>query len=385
MKKLFLLFLALVLMCSAAVAETPPEAVNPVPDEILALFNGPAWVEYHIPRVTGMPEYYAFTHYVDASGYGAGLIILRKDDRNVLCLLEYLDGRWRVTGRNHEALPQSADVPYLYCEIYGQLEVYLSGEDDGTLFFCREGNAWYIDYVQRSADQLHAYVREDGIRYCFYERGAAEYYAACMVYGIYERGFEQFNWMYFPSTPEEAELRLTYAPIIPQNQDDPNALGTPVEINFRKGEKYDVFSAPGRDSYRPANGKAEMSTNDWVQVFGEEAGWLLVQYDVSSEQMRFGYIDASALPRNAPVRRLEWAAITYEALRETYLTDDPLYSRKPLIRIGANDEVTCLGTMGSWLYVETTAGGKTIRGFVPAADVAPVEPDEGWNILDPNG
>ena len=69
----------------------------------------------------------------------------------------------------------------------------------------------------------------------------------------------------------------------------------------------------------------------------------------------------------------------------TWLTDDPLNSCKTLMQLSSGDEVTCLATMGEWLYVETTLSGKTVRGFIPVAAAAPVEPAQGWDVLNPNG
>ena len=380
---MLLLVLMLVLLCGTALADQ--EARNPVPQEIRALFESSAWDKYEIPRVTDAPEYYAYAGYDQGDGYGAALIILRdeSENRNVLCLVEKKNGTWRLTSRNHEALPRSEEVPYLYCEMYGQLEVYfdISEPAPDTLLFNRRSNGkWYLSWMESAERDVCASVQESRI---VYYTGRDNQYSET-VYGVYDSAFEAFNWYYFPATPDAAQESMTYAPVIPQNPGDASALASPVQISFRKGEKYDVFSAPGRRSYRPANGKAVMSTNDWVQVFGEEDGWLLVQYDISSEQMRFGYIDASALPRGTEVRTLQWQRTPCVTRCNTSLTDDPLNSAKTLLRLRGGEEVTCLATMGSWLYVETETGGKTIRGFLPAQDVDVVN-EQDWEQLNPNG
>ena len=53
--------------------------------------------------------------------------------------------------------------------------------------------------------------------------------------------------------------------------------------------------------------------------------------------------------------------------------------------LAPGEQVTCLATMGDWLYVETTLSGKAVRGFIPVAAAAPVEPEQGWDVLNPNG
>ena len=62
------------------------------------------------------------------------------------------------------------------------------------------------------------------------------------------------------------------APDIPQGT--LNAEVTP----FTPGQTYAVYSAPDSRSIRGAKGRARVSTNGWIQVFGAEGDWLLVQY-----------------------------------------------------------------------------------------------------------
>lgn len=378
-----LLTMLLALACMTAAAEEVPAMKNSIPAQILDLFEAPAWAEYHVPTATDYPAYYAFVMEEYNDGSAAAMIILREEseERNVLCLLEKTKDRWRITGRNHEALPRGEAVPYLYQEIPGQFEVHWGSWEDGTtasLYFRLESDEWLLTEVNDESRSLRATVHGDGISYAIYGANGRYQYTASAE-GVYDRSFEAFQWAYFPVNVEEARAILSNPPQIPGN------FLHPVEVDFRTGEKYDVYAAPGRGSYRPAGGKAEMSTNDWVQVFGEENGWLLVQYDISSGQMRFGYISAEALPANTGVRELEWASIACETAADTWMTDDPLNSCKTLLRLQKGEGMTCLASMGTWMYVETQTGGRTIRGFVPAEDVLVVTPEGGWDSLYPNG
>ncbi len=364
MKKLLTRFLALmmVLTMTPAMAET---VRNPIPDEIAELFDVPAWEEYHIPTVTGLPEYNAFVQDGDAA-----LIILREEseDRNVLCLLEKKNGEWRITARNHEALPRGEEVPYLYCEIPGQMEVYW---DNGCVYFTKENGKWLLYHVRDQARNLYAWVHDNKILYydALNEGGKPSEESA---YGIFDRRFAAFNWGNFPKTLEEARDKLTNPPITPTD------FYTPETITLRANEKYDVFSAPGRDSYRAANGKAVMSTNDWVQIFGEEDGWLLVQYDISRDRMRFGYIDVSALPKNAEVQSLHWYDLPAQTIKySTAVTDDPLASGATICMLSQGDQVRVLSSFDNWYYIETTNEyGQLLRGFVPEACIDIVYPDD---------
>ena len=386
MKKFFLLMLTLMLTLCAACA-----LADTVPEEIADLFDVKAWEGYEVARTNTEEEGYAcFLCDEDAiiGGQPVGLVIVSKGDHNVLCLVQKRSGQWRITGRNHNAIPDGDIIPALYFDLQDDIDiVYGKNPLQGVISISLKYDGRNVSFdgmvFEDGAESTEAIIREGSIRYNFFDDLAYTGYET--VYGVYDASFEAFNYRYFPKSPAEADAILTTAPDIPRNTGDPIAMPRPQEPSLRTGEKYDVFSAPGRSSYRPANGKAVMSTNDWVQVFGQEDGWVLVQYDISSGQMRFGYVDASVLPRGVQVPVLAWAEIPYEVVSDTWLTDDPLNSCKTLMTLAPGEQVTCLATMGDWLYVETTLSGKTVRGFIPVAAAAPVEPAQGWDVLNPNG
>lgn len=387
MKKCILMMLTLMLTLCAATA-----LADKVPEEIVELFSTKAWEGYEVARSNAESDGYACflcDEGVIVGDHPVGMVIMRKGDHNVLCLLQKRNGAWRITGRNHNAIPDGDVIPGLVFDLQDDITLIYGGKPvDGvhTISLKVEGkNVRFGGMVCDTAGDTStvAAIGDGVIEYVTYKDLA--YQGTKRVYGVYDASFEAFNYRYFPKTAAEADAILTVAPVIPKNQGDPIAMPRPQEPALRTGEKYDVFSAPGRSSYRPANGKAVMSTNDWVQVFGEENGWVLVQYDITSGQMRFGYVDASVLPRGVQVPQLSWAEIPYTVVTATWLTDDPLNSCKTLMQLNSGDEVTCLATMGGWLYVETTLSGKTVRGFIPVDAAAPTEPVGGWDTLYPNG
>lgn len=386
MKKILAMLLALAIVLCAL-----PVMADTVPAEIRALFEVPAWEGYEIARSSsggGEAAFFLAEEGVIVGGNPLGLVIVRKGNHNVLCVLQKRNGAWRITGRNHNAIPDGDDIPCIYFDLQDDITLEFGSQPENIVTISLKYDGRTVRFGGMIIDVdgetwVEATIRGDGISYNDWED--MTFRGTKTVYGVYDASFEAFNYRYFPKTPEAADALLTVAPVIPKNQGDPNALLSPVELNLRTGEKYDVFSAPGRGSYRPAKGKAVMSTNDWVQIFGEEGGWVLVQYDISSGQMRFGYVDASVLPRNAAVRQLQWAQIPYTVCRDTYLTDDPLNSCKTLMQLENGTQVTFLATMGDWLYVETTLSGKTVRGFIPVECAVPTEPAQGWDTLYPNG
>lgn len=153
------------------------------------------------------------------------------------------------------------------------------------------------------------------------------------------------------------------APVIPQG-----TLNAQV-VEFEKDDLFPVFSAPDSHSLRGANGRAAVSTNDWIQVFGRDGKWLLVQYDITDDHYRIGYITKKALPEGTTASELIFTDTTGTLNKDTVVTDDPLMSQSELVKLHANAEVKCLGTMGSWTYVEAEQDGKKLRGFVPTENL----------------
>lgn len=159
-------------------------------------------------------------------------------------------------------------------------------------------------------------------------------------------------------------------------EDDPvQGIGTPEipagtlsadVFGFDASQTYAVYSAPDIESIRGAGGKSKVSTNDWVQVFGREGDWLMVQYDVNDKFYRIGYISAKAIPTGMSVPNLNLTNDAVVTMDKVNVTDDPLGNQGTLVEISADSHVTRLGTMGDWSYIEGTKDEKLFRGFVPS-------------------
>ncbi|MEG1092416.1 MAG: hypothetical protein RSE38_13845, partial [Acinetobacter sp.] len=124
-----------------------------------------------------------------------------------------------------------------------------------------------------------------------------------------------------------------------------------------------VVAKSGEEYGQAGNGKAVVSTNDWIQVFGEENGWIFIQYDISSDHMRIGWIDANALPRKATVLDLAFSPVKARTAYEIDLTDDPMNSQISIATIAQGIQVDWLATLGEWAYIESS-NVEPIRGFV---------------------
>lgn len=138
-------------------------------------------------------------------------------------------------------------------------------------------------------------------------------------------------------------------------------------------EKLSVYSTPGQQGWRAANGKASVNLNDSAGLYTfhiVENGWELIQYQVSLRTSRIGYIhhgdDSSGFPDG-----LGWQLLPTVTTTETYFTDDPGVSQYQQAKIPSGTAMTMLGRWGwDYAYVETMADGKPARGFIPLRDVA---------------
>lgn len=158
-----------------------------------------------------------------------------------------------------------------------------------------------------------------------------------------------------------------------------------------KGKKLAVYSAPDEDSYRSSEGKASMSTGGQYAVWGEENGWTMISYEVSTRTSRIGYVHADL----ADGVELSWAEIPMTAAVDTFLTDDPFVSQFAQAYIPAGAQVNVLTRSGEYYaYVAWEQNGQPIRGFVPMKDLQPLYDtamttgrdflytDSRWDVMD---
>lgn len=153
------------------------------------------------------------------------------------------------------------------------------------------------------------------------------------------------------------------APFIPEAESE-YVVPQPCSAALRSG-KWDVYSGPGTQYYREANGKASVSTNDWIQVFGREGEWVLIQYRVSGAKLRFGYVHQSALADPSLVPELKFESVPLEQDND-FVTSDPLGISERIDLSGESWPMTRLAVLGgeTWMYVELTLpNGKPARMF----------------------
>ena len=228
-----------------------------------------------------------------------------------------------------------------------------------VVYHWENGGFKLMSYRDRDYDWINCIVDDQGVRYREFLAGERTGY----VPGVLQRDLRYVSFDALPRTIRALQDSLSHAPTIPQGE------LSAQKVRFTGGRKYPVYSAPSETSLRGGKGKALVSTNDWIQVFGQDKGFILIQYDITRDHMRFGYIDAAALPKNTQVKALNFSGRLMKAKAATPLTDDPLNSRAALGSLAAGQDVVQLATMGAWVYVETTLNGLAARGFVPAGSL----------------
>lgn len=140
-----------------------------------------------------------------------------------------------------------------------------------------------------------------------------------------------------------------------------------------------VYTAPSREAYRGANGRAEISLKEPFDIWGtlkDLSGngktWLLIEYDIHAGKKRVGFVEKSALESFGSVNSDELVNVdlmmTVE--RDTVVTDDPHGSMRRLATIDKGCEVGAICRLDdTWAYISTEIEGKRAYGFVKMSDL----------------
>lgn len=368
MKKLFAVLFILCVFYTCSV--TAFAATDQLPDEILDVLDE-KWDGWTVPSETYKTANGKYepdndspaSYYYDEHGHAAAVAVISKNGKNRMVILEKKNGEWKVVASSISAVLQGEWIPSISCETYGQFDIHYSSRPYAEPIYCaieREDNGqWYFTRYEYSSEEngrIRIWISPDCLTFYSDENKKTN------VYGVVENRFQYFTLASLPKTVSEARASLTNPPKIPEG------TLSATRIKFTSGKKYEVYQGPGKEYGRAANGKAAVSTNDWIQVFGEENGFIMIQYDISKEQYRIGWIDAKSLPKKAQVEALSFQPVHGYLVQQTFLTDDPLNSKKSVVTLEQGTEVRWLASMGDWAYIETTTG-TLIRGFVPVSSI----------------
>lgn len=144
---------------------------------------------------------------------------------------------------------------------------------------------------------------------------------------------------------------------------------TAVRGDFAPDQTFAVYESPrGEELRRAGNGKAKVSTNGEIIVYGHWMGTLLVEYEISADRHRIGWIEAEM----ADVPDLDYTDANSLCLcpcgvvtASVALTDDPLYSQESIAVMSGGTSVHVLGQLDDWLLVEGFIGDDVRMGVRP--------------------
>ena len=338
----------------------PTQGVENIPQGVTDYLDGSRWSG---GEITGWvnPD-------GNLSSSACAFAVVKRGRENVLVAFGWKDGKWIYKWYNPTALPQ-VSAPILLRDDW-QINDGFSGHRFSSYYIFNnetmEARCKWVQQKDSSWRLIHMSCYNPLMFYDTSVENALRLYNVgwvkgqetdVWVYGTYQTNLRYFSFSAFPRTVEEAREKLSNPPTIP------SGTLSAQKVSFSGGKKYEVYQGPGEEYGRAGNGKASVSTNDWIQVFGRENGWIMIQYDISSDHMRIGWIPEAALPSSAKVLDLQYTPVTVRTIEQVDLTDDPLASQASVAVLPADSTVTWLASMGEWAYVECT-GSQLLRGFV---------------------
>ena len=148
-------------------------------------------------------------------------------------------------------------------------------------------------------------------------------------------------------------------------------LSAPRKNRLGRQNSVPVYSGPGTNYYRAANGKAECTVYADFYVWGYDSstGWYMITYETNGGGNRTGYIKKGTFSGTIDTGVLTFASKAARTTQRVALTDDPYGLETTIFTLNSGTNVTYLGTyvngQDTWYYIECTANGKKTRGFIP--------------------
>lgn len=317
-------------------------------------------------------------------GLPRAMVIAQRGGETAFCIVRQAqDGAWAMEAACMDLLRPGAPAglynPYIYhvadTGIDFCYDVTDRGEwDEGASIIWRDGQWHVTSFFQYFEDGLVAisYDEEDYSYLVFREGSEAETEFGTF---FYDAPIEtcRIPLESFSRTAMAETLRTCYenrnGPLWFSRVHQSDNMPEPILVAFPKGKTHDVYTGPGTHYLREAEGRAQVSTNGWIQVLGREADWLLVHYNVDANNNRMGYIHASALPDGVKVPSLAFSPGNWEGeLPSGCLTNDPLRNHSEITFLSETDApyVTVLSRIGRFWYIELSRPGEQpARGFMP--------------------
>lgn len=252
---------------------------------------------------------------------------------------------------------------------YGNKEEYLFVYDEGE--YVLQQARFCIDQEPLSHSMQRVWDDAYGEGYLFWQSGVDGSFTPIGddLWRVGRITLKDFNVSQLPRTLEEVRCSYRTLEALEHHAGDPLTVALQWQGTSGRNDKFPVYSAPDKNSYRAADGKASVSIGGEIDVYGQAGDWTLISYQVSNRTSRFGYIGVNFLK---DVPQLSDRTVSLVAARDTVLTDDPLVSQYAQAMIPAGTVLKGYASLNAfYVLVEWEGGGEKMRGFVPAKDVYP--------------
>ena len=138
-------------------------------------------------------------------------------------------------------------------------------------------------------------------------------------------------------------------------------------FRFARNQVLDIYSGPGYDYYRAANGKAAASTNGKIYIFGWDGNWLMVLYGTGDGKSRMGYANKSDFSDHVSGGFMEFAHISATIATDCMISDCLIEDNSFITTLTSGTQVDYLAfspdTGRAYIEVSTDVG--LVRGFIP--------------------
>ena len=291
-----------------------------------------------------------------------------QNHERVLYAFQYINGKWECFAKTKNAIPKM------------ELKVFVSVSDtyqDSNIESIQNIpniSIWFMEPNEDHYELLMVFLL-DGDRYILrdviphhgsmrYENGAVFIYEDdCFAS---QRGYVQYpasadltafvcdDFLSYTQKWDEKYYELTNDIYF----DDSH----PLLYYWPTDQTIPVYSAPTNNALIEANGKAKVSTNDWILIYGGDKDYYLIQYAINESAMRFGYITKQSLNYSTPLEMM-WSNQKATVKSKTNLINDPLGSKTKIKSVAAGAAVELLGALNGWAYVEYKSSS-VVRGFL---------------------
>lgn len=384
----------LAMICSYADVEQRTQ----LPNDVQSFFANSRWKEWEITGWVN-PKH-------QKKSSACAFVAVKNGNSNTLVAFGWENGKWVYKWHNPSALPQVAEPIVLGTIISDNVcftSFYVYDKEIEEMFCVWEqqkNGSWELQELQhfgcyRPKKGLMFFdTHKDGVIQISNAGWVDGKETNTKVYGTYQRNLRYFNLVDFPLSLNDACSALSNSPKIPNEDFQAKNIKLPSntkypasaevstdefstlyrleprDLVFPKEKRYAVYSGPGKDYLRGADGKAAVSTNALIQGFASENGWIMIEYEVERNHHRIGWIQENSIQFGHSLSELPASYGSAMLAEGAIITDDPFYSKAPLYNFPMTIEVYVLAKLGDWIYIESSSGD-LIRGFVHKSQLTP--------------